>query len=141
MRCEISKCPIKYKEKCKYRLGFIWGNLSWYRCIYTNSDDITTTMRNKTMTREEAIKVLKQMKEGYIAVHNGNTVMWEFSDYGVQAFDMAIMALDREQRKYGAICDELLSLASNLNEPLEVAVAYEKSVNIVKKYARMGETE
>lgn len=46
------------------------------------------------MTRDEAIKVLEQMKDGFIAVHNGNPVMYGFSDYGVQAFDMAINALE-----------------------------------------------
>ena len=45
------------------------------------------------MTREEAIKVLGQMKDGFVAVHNGNPVMCGFSDYGVQAFDIAIEAL------------------------------------------------
>lgn len=45
------------------------------------------------MTNKEAIKVLEQMKDGFVAVHNGNPVMWGFSDYGVQAFDMAINAL------------------------------------------------
>ena len=51
------------------------------------------------MTREEAIKVLGQMKDGFVEVHNGNPVMWEFSDYGVQAFDMAIEALKNERPK------------------------------------------
>jgi len=46
------------------------------------------------MTREDAIKVLELMKEGFIAVQNGNSVMYGFGNYGVQAFDMAIEALE-----------------------------------------------
>lgn len=51
------------------------------------------------MIKEEAIKVLEQMKDGFIAVYNGNPVMYGFSDYGVQAFDMAIEALKNERPK------------------------------------------
>lgn len=48
------------------------------------------------MTREEAIKVLDQMKDGFIAVRNGNPVMYGFSDYAMQAFDIAIEALQTD---------------------------------------------
>lgn len=51
------------------------------------------------MTKEEAIKVLEQMKDGFVAVHNGNPVMYGFGDYGLQAFDMAINALKNERPK------------------------------------------
>ena len=55
--------------------------------------------RGRAMIKEEAIKVLEQMKDGFIAVYNGNPVMYGFSDYGVQAFDMAIEALKNERPK------------------------------------------
>ena len=55
-----------------------------------------------------------------------------------EALTMAIEALSREQRKYDAICDELLELKSDLNLPIEVAMAYEKSIGVVRKYAKMG---
>ena len=45
------------------------------------------------MTREEAIKVLGKIKDGFIAVHNGNPVVYGCSDYAIQALDRAIEAL------------------------------------------------
>ena len=51
---------------------------------------------------------------------------------------MAIEALNREQEKFDAICSELIALKSNLNEPIEVAMAYEKSIAIVRKHALKG---
>ena len=90
------------------------------------------------MEREEAIKVLK--KELQI-IDDPNVTMtaseWEeHDDHMKDALDMAIEALNREQKKYDAICSELVALKSNLNEPIEVAMAYEKSIAIVRKYAR-----
>ena len=79
------------------------------------------------MTREEAIKVLKNMPIP-------PTDDYSFNDIG-DALYMAVEALNREQEKYDAICSELVALKNNLNEPLEVAMAYENSIAIVRKYA------
>ncbi len=64
------------------------------------------------MTREEAIKGLKVLRK-------------EFSGYkpNEEMFDMAIEALNREQKKYDAICSELIALKSDLTKPIEVAIA------------------
>lgn len=51
------------------------------------------------MTNKEAIKVLEQIKDGFIAIRNGNPVMYGFSDYAMQAFDIAIEALESKQSK------------------------------------------
>ena len=80
------------------------------------------------MTREEAIKILA----------NEKWYMSRYSDEYSEAYDMAIEVLNREQKKYDAICDELLKLKSDLNLPIEVAIAYEKSIGVVRKYAKMG---
>ncbi len=74
------------------------------------------------MTREEAIKVLGQMKDGFVAVHNGNPVMWGYSDYGVQAFDMAIEALKREPS------DDLIK-RSDAIEALDITDWYHQNRN------------
>lgn len=83
------------------------------------------------MTREEAIKKLQKQKAEYLE---------EWVDYSgiAEAFDMAIEALSREQKKYDAICKELCELKNDLNLPIEVAMAYEKSINVVRKYAKMS---
>ena len=60
--------------------------------------------------------------------------MWG-EDEANKALDMAIEALNREQEKFDAICSELVALKNNLNEPIEVAIAYENSIAIVRKYA------
>lgn len=85
------------------------------------------------MTRDEAIKVLENTP---IAPTYG----YSFNDIS-DALYMAIEALNREQENYDAICSELVALKNNLNEPIEVAMAYEKSIAIVRKYARKGEDE
>lgn len=64
------------------------------------------------MTNEEAIKVLGQIKDGFIAVHNGNPVMYGFSDYGVQAFDMAIEALKAPTKNTNTPTDTSTDLIS-----------------------------
>ena len=81
------------------------------------------------MTREEAIEILWRYDVNF-EPHPPEEVM--------HAIDMAIEALSREQKKYDAICDDLLKLKSDLNLPIEVAIAYEKSIGVVRKYAEMG---
>lgn len=81
------------------------------------------------MTREEAIAILDLSKLTAVSGRKYD-----------EAVDMAIEALSREQKKYDAICDELLELKRDLNLPIEVAMAYEKSIGIVRKYAKMGGT-
>ena len=81
------------------------------------------------MTREEAIKELELIAK---------VTMWNDRR---EAVEMAIEALNREQKKYDAIRDELLELKSDLNLPIEVAMAYEKSIGVVRKYAKMGGAE
>ena len=66
--------------------------------LYRHGKDVSGVVEVKTkggeaMTREEAIKVLGKIKDGFIAVHNGNPVVYGYSDYAMQAFDMAIEAL------------------------------------------------
>lgn len=78
------------------------------------------------MKRKEAIQRLKANRD---AMYFPETI---------EALDMAIEALSREQNKYDAICDELIELKSDLNLPIEVAMAYEKSISVVRKYAKMG---
>lgn len=56
MQCEASKCPIKYEEKCKYRIGFCWGSLSWNRCTYTNSDDIAAIIDDTNKIKESTLQ-------------------------------------------------------------------------------------
>ena len=87
------------------------------------------------MTREEAISEIKNILEE--ATETENAVCYVTSE-DAEALTMAIEALSREQRKYDAICDELLELKSDLNLPIEVAMAYEKSIGVVRKYAKMG---
>lgn len=87
------------------------------------------------MTREEAIEMLKALNM-MLRSPDGEPI----SD-ACDALDMAIEALNREQKKYDAICSELVALKNNLNEPIEVAIAYEKSIAIVNKYARKSEEE
>ena len=82
------------------------------------------------MTREEAIKILENMPIP-------PTDDYSFNDIS-DALYMAVEALNREQEKYDAICSELVALKNNLNEPIEVAMAYEKSIAIVRKYALKG---
>lgn len=88
------------------------------------------------MTREKAIEMCEAIKHYLTA---GNPV-WSKEEVA-EAMTMAIIALDREQRKYDAICNELLSLKSSLSVPLEAAVAYENSISVVRKYARLGESD
>ena len=83
------------------------------------------------MTREEAINTLGNFKR-YIS--GGGVTDLKANE----AIDMAIEALNREQEKYDAICSELVALKNNLNEPIEVAMAYENSIAIVRKYALKG---
>ena len=86
------------------------------------------------MTREEAIQRFQQMKK-ILSIPNSD------AERTKEAIDMAIEALNREQKKYDAICDEFLELKSDLNLPIEVAMAYEKSIGVVSKYAKMGDSE
>ena len=92
------------------------------------------------MTREEAIHELQEDKRLYETdlCHAGDG-----SPDGrlLEALDMAIEALSREQKKYDAICDELIELKSDLNLPIEIAMAYEKSIGVVRKYAKMGDSK
>ena len=78
------------------------------------------------MTREEATKICRALK--------AEAELWG-EDEANKALDMAIEALNREQEKFDAICSELVALKNNLNEPIEVAIAYENSIAIVRKYA------
>lgn len=82
------------------------------------------------MNRDEAIKILENMPIP-------PTDDYSFNDIS-DALYMAVEALNREQEKYDAICSELVALKNNLNEPIEVAMAYEKSIAIVRKYALKG---
>jgi len=84
------------------------------------------------MTREEAIVKCKSIKE-YLT---GGNPVWSKEEVD-DALSMAIIALDREQRKYEAICNELLSLKSDLNEPIEAVLAYEKSIKVIRKYVNV----
>jgi len=79
------------------------------------------------MKREEAIQVLQ-------TALTSPFIYGEYAD----AIRMAIEALSREQKKYDAICKELCELKSDLNLPIEAALAYEKSIGVVSKYAKMG---
>ena len=79
------------------------------------------------MTREEAIKALENMPIP-------PTDDYSFNDIS-DALYMAVEALNREQEKYDAICSELIALKSDLTKPIEVAIAYENSIAIVRKYA------
>lgn len=78
------------------------------------------------MTREEAIKMLRLIKYKYLI---------QIGSIFDTALDMAIEALNREQEKYDAICSELIALKSDLTKPIEVAIAYENSIAIVRKHA------
>ena len=80
------------------------------------------------MTNKEAKDILQSLK----------FIVDDYSDSIEEAINMAIEALSREQKKYDAICDDLLKLKSDLNLPIEVAIAYEKSIGVVRKYAKMG---
>ena len=77
------------------------------------------------MTRKEALQHFKEQLDIFGGEH-------------AEAIKVAIEALNREQEKYDAICSELAALKNNLNEPIEVAMAYEKSIAIVRKYALKG---
>lgn len=95
------------------------------------------------MTREEAITFIKEIK-GFYGNKNKEGLDFEFvalEKEEIEALDMAIEALNREQKKYEAICNELLELKSDLNLPIEVAMAYEHSISVVRKYAKMGGTK
>lgn len=81
------------------------------------------------MTGEEATKTIDYLKEDYKEL---------LTEEDIDALDMAIEALNREQEKFDAICSELVALKNNLNEPIEVAMAYENSIAIVRKYALKG---
>ena len=85
------------------------------------------------MTREEAIKIL--------STRDAHGVLCGYTSGVTEALDLAIEALNREQKKYDAICSELVALKSDLTKPIEVAIAYENSIAIVKKYAKMGGSE
>lgn len=87
------------------------------------------------MSREEAIFILQKERDEDIFV------LTNYRRRIHKALDMAIEALDRETRKYDAIYDELVELKNDLTLPLEVAMAYEKSIAVVKKYARIGESD
>ena len=86
------------------------------------------------MTREEAGQICKEVRHS-LWILDEQKPIWDKGTVS-EALDMAIEALNREQKKYDAICSELVALKSNLNEPIEVAMAYEKSIAIVRKYAR-----
>lgn len=81
------------------------------------------------MTREETIKWLESLK-AEIGKSEHRT-LWHYAE----AIDMATEAMSREQKKYDAICDELLELKSDLMLPIEVAMA------VVMKYAMRGDSE
>lgn len=81
------------------------------------------------MAREEIIKWLESLK-----AEIGKAEHWSLWHYA-EAIDMAIEALRREQKKYDAICDELLELKSDLMLPIEVAMA------VVMKYAKRSDAE
>ena len=80
------------------------------------------------MNKEEAITNLESLRQILI----GSPI---FDKVDNEAIDMAIEALNREQKKYDAICDELLELKSDLMLPIEVAMA------VVMKYAKKGGSE
>lgn len=80
------------------------------------------------MNREEAIKILEYTL--YCVDEETPKGANE-----AEAIPMAVEALNREQEKYDAICSELIALKSDLTKPIEVAIAYENSIAIVRKYA------
>lgn len=88
------------------------------------------------MTREEAIEILRDTPIDIRSARED-----DIHTLYATAQNMAIEALSREQKKYNAICDELVELKSDLNLPIEVVMAYEKSIGVVRKYAKMGDTE
>lgn len=75
------------------------------------------------MTNDETIKWLESLKAEI--GKSEHRALWHYAE----AIDMAIETLGREQKKYDAICDELLELKSDLMLPIEVAMT------VVMKYA------